>query len=211
MRRTHTDRSVVLRDIRLIRVLFGLGCALAAVVIAPAALNRAARWLIRVDPLRPADVIMALGGDPRCGREREAAELYRRGLAPRIIVSGVPYAWGLNTGESARQYLLSLGIPEKDILVFRESWNTRIEARELIRLMRENGWKSALIVTSPFHSRRALFTVERRAPDLAFLSAPVAARPPEWQPERWWARRGDMGTTVREYLSWANTLIGGLE
>jgi uncharacterized SAM-binding protein YcdF (DUF218 family) len=179
--------------------------------VTPLALTRAARALIRVDPVSKADLVIALGGDPRCWREGEAAALYRRGAAPRIVVSGIPHSWGVNSGDAAKRYLIGLGIPETDIYTLREEWNTRIEARDLAALMREHGWRSALVVTSPFHSRRALYTIERAAPQLQFVSAPAFGPPPEWQAEMWWARRGDTWVTIREFLSWGNTLVGGLE
>jgi len=31
---------------------------------------------------------------------------------------------------------------------------------------------------------------------------------PEWEPHAWWSRRGDVYLTVREFVSWANTLAG---
>lgn len=184
--------------------------ACAIYFLVPAVLNWSARALIRTDDLKPADVIIALGGDARCLREKMAAELYHKNLGNRLIVSGVPYAFGLNTGEAAKRYVVSLGVPEDKVIVFRESWNTRQEALRMNALMRENSWRSAIIVTSPFHSRRAHYTFERYAPGFVFLSSPLPAVRPEWQPDRWWTRRGDMGFTVREFLSWGNTLVGGL-
>src|SRR5581483_7791301 len=86
----------------------------------------------------------------------------------------------------------------------------RVEYHLLAQLMRERGLKSAIVVTDPFHSRRALHTIERAASDLTFYSSPVPPGPTVWRPERWWARRGDMYLTVREGIAWANTLLGGL-
>jgi len=179
--------------------------------LAPLALTSVARSLVRTDSISKADLAIALGGDPRCLREREAATLYRRGLVPRLVVSGIPYGGGVNSGDAAKRYVVSLGVPETDVLVLTEEWNTRIEARDLSALMHERGWKSAIVVTSPYHSRRALYTMQRAAPDLEFRSAPVVAPPPAWQPEMWWTRRGDTWLTIRELLSWVNTTIGGLE
>jgi hypothetical protein len=95
--------------------------------------------------------------------------------------------------------------------MIRDTPNTRVEAVALEKLMRSRGWRSAIIVTSAFHSRRALYTIERSASDLTFCSSPVAPAPPEWQPRDWWARRGDAYITAREFASWANTLIAHLE
>ena len=193
------------------RLLPGVAGLLLLYLLLPSVLTAGAHWLILDDPLTYADIVLALAGDPRCLREPQAVELYRRGLAYKIVVSGMPVSWGLHTGDAARQYVLSQDIPAEDILVLRNSWNTRLEAIDLAPLMRGHGWRSAIIVTSPFHSRRALYTLRHSAADLVFFSRPVPAQPPEWRPEHWWTRRGDAGQTVREFLAWGNTLVGGLQ
>jgi uncharacterized SAM-binding protein YcdF (DUF218 family) len=182
---------------------------IACYFLIPIVLNRAAGSLIRNDQVVRADVIVALGGDKRCGREKRAVELYRQRIADKVIVSGVQYAWGIHTGEAAKRYVIRLGVPESDVLIIRDTWNTRAEARVLDSLMREHGWRSAIIVTSPFHSRRALYTVEKISPDLTFYSSPVTAQAPEWQPVDWWKRRSDAFLTTREFISWINTLVNG--
>lgn len=182
---------------------------LAAYFLTPVLLNEAAEGLIREDELVKADVIVALGGDPRCNRERRAAELYHQGWANNVVVSGIEYAWGFHTGEAARRYVVSLGVPESNVSMISDTLNTRAEAGILQKLMQERGWSSAIIVTSAFHSRRAMYTIEKAAPGLAFRSAPVPANAPEWEPHRWWSRRDDVFVTAREFISWANTLANG--
>lgn len=191
------------------RLAISAGILLALYFFLPFFLNTLARNLIRQDALQPADVIIALSGDVRCERERYAAELYRRGLARKIIVGGLPVAWGIQTGEAARRFLIQQGIPDNDIIVLSGTWNTRIEADLLVQRMRQNGWRSVLVVTDLFHSRRALYTIEAVAPDLKVSAQPIPLAQSRWQPDAWWARRHDVGLTVRECLSWINTLIGG--
>ena len=174
-------------------------------------LNGIAMQLIRRDPPVSADLIIALGGDRYCLRERRAAELYLQGYSRRLVVSGVQYIPGVHTGDWARDYVVSLGVMKEDVIVLRETWNTREEGRRLAALMQANGWKSALVVTSPYHSRRALYTLEKAAPEFRFTSIPVEAKYPEWRPENWWTRRLDAGMTVREILAWVNTLLRGWE
>lgn len=193
----------------LLRLLVLLATATLLYFYSAPVFNAAARSLIRVDAPAPADVVIALGGDARCMRERRAAEIFNRGLARHVIVSGVPYAWGVHTGDAAKRYVESLGVPAERITVLRDSWNTRREAMDVNEMMRAQGWNSAILVTSPFHSRRAHYTFRRYAAEYTFISMPLEPEPPEWQPDRWWSRRGDLGITVREYLSWINTLAGG--
>ncbi len=186
-----------------------LGLLAAFYFCLPSVLNAAARQLIRADSLIAADAIIALGGDPLCLRERQAAELYHRGLGRKIVIAGLPFAWGGNTGDAKRRYLICRGVPSADIVVLPEATNTRQEASTLQTVMRQNQWHSMIVVTAPFHSRRALFTMERHAGELKFYSSPVPAEPPEWRPAMWWTRRRDVFITVREFISWGNTLAGG--
>lgn len=187
---------------------------LAVYFLLPQGLNAAARQLMREDSLKPADAIAVLGGDPLGFREGHAAELYHHGFGRKLIISGLPFAWGGNTGDAKKRFLICRGVLEQDILVLPLAWNTRSEASNLLTMMEERGWHSLIVVTSPYHARRALYTIERRARgrgQLKFYSSPIAPQPPEWQPDYWWRRRRDMFKTIREFLSWGNTLIGGWE
>lgn len=184
-------------------------CLLAGYFLTPVLLNEVGEGLIREDKLVKADVIVALGGDHRCNREKRAAELYHQGWANNVVVSGIKYPWGFHTGEAARRYVMNLGVPEEKISMIGETLNTRVEAKVLDEMMRERGWNSAIIVTSAFHSRRATYTIEKAARDRTFHSSPVPTGSPEWAPDRWWSRRGDVYLTVRELVSWANTLVNG--
>jgi uncharacterized SAM-binding protein YcdF (DUF218 family) len=186
-----------------------VACLLGVYFLTPFLLNKAAEGLIREDRLVKADAIVAFAGDGRCNREKRAAELYHQGWADNVVVSGMSFAWGYHTGEAARRYVMSLGVPEEKISMICETLNTRAEARALDDLMRERGWNSAIVVTSAFHSRRATYTAERASPGRTFYSSPVPIGSPEWEPRAWWSRRGDVFVTVREFTSWANTLAGG--
>ncbi len=184
-------------------------CLSAVYFLTPVLLNEVAEGLIRDDSLVKADAIVALAGDYRSNREKRAAELWLQGWGDYVVVSGISYAWGFHTGEAARRYVMSLGVPGEKIFMISENLNTRAEARALDDLMRERGWNSAIVVTAAFHSRRATYTMERAAPGRSFYSSPVPAGSPEWTPRAWWSRREDVYMTVREFTSWANTLMGG--
>ncbi len=191
------------------RLLFCAAILIALYFLLPFLLNSLARGLIRRDALAPADVVIALSGDARCEREKYAAELYRQGLARKIFVGGLPVAWGVHTGDAAKRFLVQQGIPAADVIVLKDPWNTRIEADLLVQQMRQNGWHSVLVVTDQFHSRRAMYTIETVARDFQLSSQPLPIEQSRWRPEAWWTRRSDVGLTVRECLSWINTLVGG--
>jgi uncharacterized SAM-binding protein YcdF (DUF218 family) len=112
-----------------------------------------------------ADVIIVLGGGSH-ERPLRAVELFREKAAPRIIISGG------GDDEINRQLLLERGIPGAAIQIEGKSETTRENAEFTIKLLRAEKIHSAILVTSWYHSRRALKTFEHSAPDIKFYSRP---------------------------------------
>lgn len=185
----------------------------------PLVLGVAARGLRRDDSARfpskpvdlPVDLIIALGGSLGCERELYAAELFKQGRGAHLSVSGVPAGNYGHTADSLRRTVITAGVPAERVLMIRDQFNTRTEARLIVQTMRQHGWRRAVVVTSAFHSRRALYTFEREAREMEFFSLPVPQTGGEWNAERWWSRRRDAMVTVREFLSWVNTGLRGWE
>ncbi len=184
----------------------------------PVALTFLAGLLVRQDALQPADVVLALGGGQHCLRLQYAAELYHKGVGHKLLLSGMEFDAGSPAEEKVRQQAVNLGVPAADIFILTsdlftltKAFNTRTEADNLAALMHQQGWKSAVMVSEPSHTRRAHYTLRHAAPDLTFYAAPVPAEwPGVWRAERWWTRHRDTRHTIREFLAWINTLAGGL-
>lgn len=192
------------------RVILCAALLLALYFLLPVGLNALGTCLVRQDALAPADIVVSLGGGHACSRHFFAAELYRRSLAKKVVLTGLNFTRGEDEEKVTRRFLINLGIAEADILLLKNVRNTRREAEALGQLMQEQHWQSALLVTDPYHTRRACYTFQRANPALTFSAAALPPGPQVWQPERWWSRRGDMYLTVRECLAWVNTLIGGM-
>lgn len=140
------------------------------------------------DPLRPADVIVALSGDTG-PRTETAVDLWKRGYAPVIIFAGASLdPNSVASGELMKREALALGVPESAILVEPASNTTQENAHEVANLMKARGMKAAILVTSPYHQRRAsnLFGDEFGPAKLTFTNYP--ARDPQWDPNTWWFR-----------------------
>ena len=112
-----------------------------------------------------ADVIVILGGGLHERPER-AAELFKQHAASRIIISGAGDNW-INRG-----ILLQNGVPAGAIQMEDKSTTTRENAEYTIKLLREENIHNVILVTSWYHSRRALKTFEHYAPDIRFYSRP---------------------------------------
>jgi len=112
-----------------------------------------------------AEVIIVLGGGSHERPER-AAELFKQHAAPRIIVSGE------GDDEINRRILISNGVPAGAIQIEGKSQTTRENAEFTIKLLRAEKIRSAIVVTSWYHSRRALKTFGHYAPEIKFYSRP---------------------------------------
>lgn len=114
-----------------------------------------------------ADVIIILGGGTGLHeRPEQAAQFFREHDAPRIIVSGA--------GDDMinRRILIEQGVPANVIQLESKSETTAQNAQYTIKLLRADNIHSAIIVTSWYHSRRALNCFEHYAPDIKFYSRP---------------------------------------
>ena len=112
-----------------------------------------------------ADVIVILGGGSH-ERPVRAAELFKEHAAPRIIISG------LGDCEINRRLLLAAGVPASAIELETQSRTTRENAEFTIQLLRKEKLTRVIIVTSWYHSRRALACFRHYAPELKFYSRP---------------------------------------
>ena len=113
-----------------------------------------------------ADVIVVLGGGVHDQRAERAAELFTSRAAPRILISGA------GDDEINRRILISSGVPTGAIEVENKSTTTQENAEFTIKLLRAEKIRSAILVTSWYHSRRTLKTFEHYAPEIKFYSCP---------------------------------------
>lgn len=98
----------------------------------------------------------------RRGSDRiwQAIQLYKKKKIRRIIItgdSGYVLKKGLHEAKQLKEVLISMGIPDKDILIESKSRNTHENAKETKALMDRYGLstKNNLLITSAMHMRRA--------------------------------------------------------
>lgn len=112
-----------------------------------------------------ADVLVVLGGGIH-ERPVRAAELFQQHAAPRILVTGAGDDFiNLHILENA-------GVPANLVQIEGKSLTTQENAIFTIDLLRAAHVHSAILVTSWYHSRRALKTFEHYGPDITFYSRP---------------------------------------
>jgi SanA protein len=87
-------------------------------------------------------------------RVNTAAQLYQQGRVDKLLMSGDNRFVNYNEPEGMRQYALSLGIPDEDIVLDyagRRTYDTCYRAGAIFQV------ESAIVVTQRFHLPRALF------------------------------------------------------
>jgi uncharacterized SAM-binding protein YcdF (DUF218 family) len=168
--------------------------------------------LIVSAPLAKADVIVVLSGSSTfVERTHLAAQLYSSGVAQRILLTNDnqqgPWLSSEQRNpffhERARWELERLGVPATNIETIMEPVSsTHDEALVVRRFAQTNNVKSLLVVTSAYHSRRALRTFRRVFANSGIPIALSAAQP-GWQtpaPSRWWFSRRGWLTVPVEYV-----------
>ena len=154
---THGSKG---RDLVLVAV---LGC-LAIAIVAGYTTYRV--WVQgQRDDQRPADAIVVMGAAQYNGRPspmfearlEHAVELYRAGVAPRLVVTGGKAAGDLTTeAASARAFAMARGVPGDMILVEDQSRTTLESIRAVGGVMRANGLENAVFVSDRPHMLRVL-------------------------------------------------------
>jgi len=105
-------------------------------------------------------------------RVTQAVELYRAGFAPRLIFSS-GYVFTLREAEVMKAVAVDNGVPAHAILLEEQARNTFENVTLSARILREHGWRRILLVSSPYHMRRATLTWRTQAPDIDVIPVPV--------------------------------------
>ena len=168
--------------------------------------------LIVERPLEHADAIIVLSGSyVYRERTRKAAELYKRGVAPRILITndGERSGWSQKEQtnipyvELEQRELIAAGVPPEAISVLTELVaGTDEEAKELAKNLDTYSIRSVVVVTSTYHSRRALWTFDRilASHDVAIgiEHAGMSERTPN--PNYWWLKARGWQMVAGEYV-----------
>ncbi|MET0623378.1 MAG: YdcF family protein [Pyrinomonadaceae bacterium] len=122
------------------------------------------------DDINAADVAIVPGntvekdGRPSArlsARLDQTVALYRQGLFHDVIVSGGVGSEGFDEAEVMKRYLVEKGVPERSIHVDGGGATSRLTAVNASRMMRKNGWRSAMVVTQYFHVPRMRLALKR--------------------------------------------------
>jgi uncharacterized SAM-binding protein YcdF (DUF218 family)/glycosyltransferase involved in cell wall biosynthesis len=134
-----------------------------------------------LEPPRPADAIVVFAGgvgeSGKAGggyqeRVKQAVDLFREGQATRMIFSS-GYVFAFREAEVMRELAVAHGVPDSAIILETKARNTYENVASVREILDGQGWRRVLLVSSPYHMRRALLTWRKVAPEIAVVPTPV--------------------------------------
>jgi len=115
------------------------------------------------DELGTADVGLVFGnqvlpsGEPSArlaARLDHTVQLYNDGCFDKVIVSGGLGREGFDEAEVMKDYLIVQGIPEANIIVDNQGYDTCMTVENAVTIMEENNFASVLVISQYFHLPR---------------------------------------------------------
>jgi uncharacterized SAM-binding protein YcdF (DUF218 family) len=155
-------------------------------------------WVIE-DPLQQSDALLLLSDDNFfADRATRASELYRQKLAPVVVASGRRLRPAAGIAELMEHDLIERGVPKDRIIRFpQDADNTREEALALRTFVTEKNWRSVILVTSNYHTRRARYIFQHVFPESIIVRV-ASARDGGFDPEHWWESRKSLKEFLQE-------------
>jgi len=175
-------------------------------------LNGMGQFLVIEQEPEKADVIVVLNGrdTERC---LAAVDLYNKGYANLIILAHGPKQPGcdefwkrvgknFNSKIFFQRALEAMGVPEDAFKLIGDGvTSTFDEAQAAKAFLRENGYKSIILVTSKWHSKRAYLTFKSAFKnDEGIKIVPHASKYDSFDPDRWWKKEVDAEVVFGEYV-----------
>jgi uncharacterized SAM-binding protein YcdF (DUF218 family) len=171
-----------------------------------------ARALIVDSDLPQADVLVVLGGSANyIERSEAAAEIFKAGRVNKIILTNDGQHSGWSNAEQRNPLFVERALTElqrqgisNDRIEILDNIvsSTRDEAILLRTTAANHGWHSLLVLTSPYHSRRALWTFRREFEGSGVLVGLTSVRNGKQtlSPWFWWLSPGGWRMVAGEYV-----------
>lgn len=146
-----------------------------------------------------------------------AIYLYKTGKVKKLLItggSGKLLHQKETEADRVYNFLLKIGIPEKDMLIDAKSRNTRENAVETLKLVnKSNPNARCLLITSAFHMRRSIGCFKKVHLDITPFSTDFKAGKRIWDPDNLLLPQpnaiGDWGVLIREYVGYLTYKVAG--
>ena len=166
---------------RALQVVLGIAAVYLVLFQTPFIWWLAAPLKVTAPPAHADAIVVFAGGVGESGkagggaqeRIKQAVDLYRAGWAKYLVLSS-GYVYSFREAESMLALAIDQGVPAGDIVLEQRASNTYENVKFVDEILKDHRWTSILLVSSPYHMRRAVGVWRKVAPEIA-----VAATPPE--------------------------------
>ena len=171
-------------------------------------LTGVADYLIIDDRLQPADVIFLLNSEFDT-RPFRAAELYKQGLAPVIVIARAENSRAVELGLVPNDTVISVGVMEKlgvppgkiVVLPFAGGVTSTFDEAAVFRQYAEaNRIQRIILVTSAFHTRRARWIFEKTLAGVPVTLEMAAVPYAGFDQTDWWKNEDGLIRLNNEYI-----------
>lgn len=157
-----------------------------------------------------ADAIVAVSGGDTSARADEAIALYKNGWSQLLIFSGAAAdKSGPSNARVMKQRAIDAGIDPNDVIAEEASETTKENAEETSTIFDEHNIKSAIVVTSAYHERRALLEFDSKSSGVVLRGHPVA-HDKHWGP-LWWLTPTGWALAIPEVVQSLILSVGGVD
>ncbi len=173
----HLYRAARVRMIKLV-VIFLIAYGLA--FYTPVIWYAAGPLLISQPPVKADCIVAFSGGVGESGkagqgyeeRVEKAVELYSKGYADKLIFSS-GHTYRFKETLVMKALAISLGVPEGAIILEDEAKNTFENVKFSKQILDRRGWNSILLISAPYHMKRASLVFNKIAKDIKVTYVPV--------------------------------------
>jgi uncharacterized SAM-binding protein YcdF (DUF218 family) len=158
---------------------------------------------------RHADVILALGGD-NGDRVALAVKLYKEGMAPRIMLTGLENSYKESRPDYLNwrvQFLYAHGVPKEAVILESAAGNSWEEAVNTLNLLKQHEWKTVLVVSDPPHMRRLNWAWGKVFGESGREYILVSTTPAWWEAAHWWRHEQAGPFVLMEYTKLAYYIL----
>jgi len=142
-------------------------------------------YLSPQNELDKSDVIVVISGGETEERVQEGVRLFQDEWAPLIIVSGAARDEGVSNAIMMKQMAVNLGVAVSNIIVEEEAQTTLENAKYVADIVKSKNIDSIILVTSPYHQRRAYLNF-RYFLGSDFKIINHSAEDSAWRKNGWW-------------------------
>jgi len=165
---------------RIVRPVIYTAAALLLVFCTPAVWFLAEPLKISEEPQKADAIVVFAGGAGESGKQGQgyeervgyAVELYKEGYAKNIVFSS-GYSYAIKEVDIMKALAVSMGVPASAITLEDRSGYTYEFVKNTSDIVRRNGWKKILLVSSPYHMRRASLVYDKLGEGVDVIYTPI--------------------------------------